>query len=228
MKNFLKDFWKKQKIKIILSIVITILTGIIGFGFSIFQKKIEKEIETRNRMAEIVFTRQIQYTDKMGRLVTEVTEQRVTMQEYQRMIDNGDVEKMKLQKQIESMGIQLKKVESMGTYGVEIKYDSLPILVYLTDSTEFDSISDGFVTLKRMRNIDCDTAIYNILVKDSLIWSINWYFLDKWKFKNIFCPRDKYYKLDAKMTNPNAEITYSRYFKFPKKKKREIKDNGCN
>jgi uncharacterized protein YneF (UPF0154 family) len=221
MKEFIINFWKKQKIKIILAIVIAILTGIIGFGFSYFQKKLDSSIDKNNRLTEIILNKTIQYKDEMGRLVTETTEQRVTIEEYEAMISSGNKEKSELKKQVEMMGIKLKKVESMGDYKIETKYDSIPVLIYLTDSTEIDSISDGYVNLVRKRDTSVDTAIYNISVKDTLIWSINWYFLDKWKFKNIFIWRTKYYKLDAKLMNPRATINYSQFYKFPKKKKKD-------
>jgi len=221
MKEFIINFWKKQKIKIILAIVIAILTGIIGFGFSYFQKKLDSSIDKNNRLTEIILNKTIQYKDEMGRLVTETTEQRVTIEEYEAMISSGNKEKSELKKQVEMMGIKLKKVESMGDYKIETKYDSIPVLIYLTDSTEIDSISDGYVNLVRKRDTSVDTAIYNISVKDTLIWSINWYFLDKWKFKNIFIWRTKYYKLDAKLMNPRAIINYSQFYKFPKKKKKD-------
>lgn len=221
MKEFIINFWKKQKIKIILAIVIAILTGIIGFGFSYFQKKLDSSIDKNNRLTEIILNKTIQYKDEMGRLVTETTEQRVTIEEYEAMISSGNKEKSELKKQVEMMGIKLKKVESMGDYKIETKYDSIPVLIYLTDSTEIDSISDGYVNLVRKRDTSVDTAIYNISVKDTLIWSINWYFLDKWKFKNIFIWRTKYYKLDAKLMNPRAAINYSQFYKFPKKKKKD-------
>jgi uncharacterized protein YneF (UPF0154 family) len=221
MKEFIINFWKKQKIKIILAIVIAILTGIIGFGFSYFQKKLDSSIDKNNRLTEIILNKTIQYKDEMGRLVTETMEQRVTIEEYEAMISSGNKEKSELKKQVEMMGIKLKKVESMGDYKIETKYDSIPVLIYLTDSTEIDSISDGYVNLVRKRDTSVDTAIYNISVKDTLIWSINWYFLDKWKFKNIFIWRTKYYKLDAKLMNPRATINYSQFYKFPKKKKKD-------
>jgi len=220
MLNFIRSFWKKQRVKITLAAVIAILTGIIGLGFFFFQEKLKKEIETKNRMAEIIHTRQVQYTDNMGKLVTEVTEQRVTIEEYKQMVENGDVEKSKLKKQVEAMGVKLKMVETMGNMSFETKYDSIPVFVYISDSgNENESYCDDYISLFRTKELGSDTAIYDINIKDSLIWSIDWYFKDKWKFKNIFMPRDKYYKLNAKLLNPKAEITYSRFYKFPKKKK---------
>lgn len=221
MLNFITTFWKKQKVKIILAIIIALLTGIIGVGFSVFQKKLNNSIDTNNRLTEVILNKTIQYKDNTGRFVTETTEQRVTIEEYKKIIASGDKEKTYLKTQVESMGVKLKKIESMGIYGTEIKYDSIPVFVYLTDSTQIDKYNDGYVNLTRTKNSNSDSAIYNINIKDSLIWTVNWYFLEKWKFKNIFKWRDKYYKLDAKLMNPKAEITYSQFFKFPKRRNKD-------
>ena len=221
MISLLSSIWIKQKSKIIMAIIIALLTGIIGFEFSYFQTKLNSSIDKNNRLTEVVLNTTIQYEDDLGRLVTETTEQRVTIQEYEDMILSGSAENSYLKEQIQSMKVKLKKVESMGVYGTETIYDTIPVFVYLKDSTnEIEYYTDNYIDLERKRDLTTDTAIYNISIKDSLVWSVNWYFRDKWKLKNLIWWRDKYYKLDAKLMNPKAEITYSQYYKFVKNGKR--------
>lgn len=222
MFNFIKNFWKKQKIKIILSLIIAIFTGIIGLGFFYFQQKLKSSIEEKNRLNEIVLKKTIWYRDKYNKLVTETTEQRTTLQEYEEMIKNGDEEKLILKNQIEAMGIKLNKVETMGNYGINIFYDTIPIFTTKLDSvTEIENYKDNYISLIRIKNILIDTAYYSINIQDTLIWSIDQYFKEKWKFINIFKARDKYYKLNAKLMNPNAKINFQQFYKFPKKRKKD-------
>lgn len=161
-----------------------------------------------------------EYKDAKGRWVKETSALTITVKELQALIDNGNIDLQKKLDIIKAMGIKIKNLESIGSTSFTIR-DTILIPIYLASpDTGIGNyhFTDGYFTMDLSK---CDYGTQMIYdYSDTLTWAANVYFKDKWKFKNIFKPRDKYIKLNSELANPKAKIKFQEYYKIKGKIKR--------
>lgn len=198
-----------------------IIAGLLIFGIiQTIGKRNLRETNARYEGNFIELNRQ--YQDKKGKWTMETSAKTVKINELQAMKDNGNKEVARLQSIITAMGIKLKNVESMGSSSFVI-HDTILMPLYLqnsdTSAGEFH-YTDGYFTMDLTTCEFGTKMVYNY--QDTLTWAANTYFLEKWKFKNIFCWRDKYVKLNSQLANPKAKITAQEYYRLKSRRTKRI------
>jgi hypothetical protein len=203
--------------------------GIIGTIYGIRQNK------EANRAENNLYTRTVQWEDERGRLVTETTELRYTLNEL-RNISKKDSSKMSeaekqllaARKEIDALRIKPRNVESVNTIGLESRgtfttdYETKPDTVKLL---KIDPIETEFISL--YFKVEGDSILVDHLYKNTLNiivdrdYGLNArgkprFFLTRW-----ISPKWQY-SSNVVSEDPNADITSNVYIKFQKHKgKRE-------
>jgi hypothetical protein len=223
IKIFLSLAWSKIKAinwkKLAPYIIILILAILLLLNYL----KLRSVEQDKVRYYGNFITTDKEYKDAQGKWVRETSALVITNKELQTMIENGNTELQHKMDIIKAMGIKIKNLESIGSSGFYI-HDTILIPYYLampdTASGHF-YFSDGYFSMDLSTCAETGTQmVYDY--KDTLTWTANAYFKDKWKFKNIFKPRDKYIKLNSQLANPKARITSQEYYKIKGKIKRLV------
>lgn len=208
-----------------------LLAAFCGFLFWLWQNSITQN----QRLNTIVYQKTVQFDDINGRHVTETSEMQMTIDELKERAENGDSLAKLLIRENGLMKIKLSKTESLGFISF-ISKDSFNVIPvydtcsYFSDLAGLDSnyhpynereeYSDNCFEYTRTKSSWQDTAKITMTYQDSLIWSVSWYkYPEKWKLKNIFIWRDKFYKLDAKFLCQNTVIRYAAYIRTGGKRK---------
>lgn len=205
--KLIKKYWKQ----ILITVIIAIMTGAISFLYN----RLTHALEERDRLNEVVFKRTVEYNDERGRRVTESTEQRLRIAELQKLAEQGDSAKALLLREINLNKSKLKNVESMAISTIFV-HDTLYSQFFMSDTSSPDTVKH-YVS----KYFDCSELSKDAMMceyRDTLIWTIDKYHADKFKFKNLFVKRDWYYKLTAKYLNPDAKIGYQEYIRLETRK----------
>ncbi len=154
-----------------------------------------------------------EYQDAKGKWVKETSALNITVREMQSMIDNGNKDLQGKMEIIKAMGLKIKNLESMGSTSFSV-HDTILIPYYLEmpDTAEGNYyFTDGYFSMHLTTCEETGTKmVYDY--QDTLTWAANLYFKDKWRFKNIFKPRDRYVKINSQFANPKARIITQEYY----------------
>ena len=81
---------------------------------------------------------------------------------------------------------------------------------------ELDSLTIGKPNIKRIHVVGTDSAQYSVIYNPTLYGYISWYKEGKWKFKNIFKPRNVIYQ--AEITSDDKFINIDKVLLIRKRK----------
>lgn len=165
--NFISDIYKDRQISIL-----------------------KQNLEAANHNTE-------QWRNDYGELVTtslvEITSLRSDLMQ-------SDANNKKLIDANKRMGIKLRNTEYLLGIKAKVEIDTIikVDLIHINDTLfkEIDSLQIESFKLIRTKFSDNNKAKYKISYKPELTASINTFKKDRWKFHNIFIPRQKYYKID--------------------------------
>lgn len=224
MAIFWKAFWKKNKSKIILAVVIAILTGAVAFLWN----RMNHYIDECHAKDTIIYTQTHDYYTKDSVHVIETTQQQMSLNEYKSK-DSLNARK------IEAMGVKMKRLESLVSFNYTAGNSFTPhkeicdtvlwlngydTLFFDTVKVEKESYNDGYLIYSRIQVAD-KPSLVKYTYTDSLIAAASVYH----KIKH--CPgllpklREKIgrkldVKLDASFANKNAIIKDIKYIKIIK------------
>jgi hypothetical protein len=199
-------------------IVIAILAILLLFNF-LHTKNIKNE---RDRYYGNFVQTDKDYQDAKGKWVKESSALTITIKELETLIENRNVALQNKLEIIKAMGIKIKNLESMGSSAFVI-HDTILIPFYLASpdtSIGNYNFTDGYFTMNLTTCEFGTKMIYDY--QDTLTWAANVYFKDKWRFKNIFKPRNKYIKLNSQLANTKARITAQEFYKIKGRIKRLV------
>jgi hypothetical protein len=163
-----------------------------------------------------------EYKDSKGKWVKETSALTITVNELQALIDNGNIDLKKKLEIIKAMGVKIKNIESIGSASFVV-HDTILMPIYLASpDTGIGNyhFTDGYFTMELSKCENGTKMIYDY--QDTLTWAANVYFKDKWRFKNIFNPRDKYIKINSELANPKARLITQEYYLIKGKKRRLV------
>lgn len=218
--QIINDIIKKYKAKIIVAVIIAILTGLIALLFNLWQNAI---IESK-RKDTIILTKTKEYYTKDSLKVIEVTQQQMTIKEYEEL-NKKYVEKIK------SMNIKTNRLEEIISTNIQVSNNFIPnvssydSITFFTDSIVYDTIkvynekyNDGYLDYKRIQ-IGDKAPVVSYTYTDSLLLVVNKYhkiekrpkFLPKLREK---LGRKNDYKINAVFSNKACKISDLRYIKI--------------
>src|SRR5574343_1512476 len=122
--SIINDIIKKYKAKIIVAVIIAILTGLIALLFNLWQNAITES----KRKDTIILTKTKEYYTKDSLKVIEVTQQQITIKEYEEL-NKKYVEKIK------SMNIKTNRLEEIISTNIQVSNNFIP------NVSSYDSIT---------------------------------------------------------------------------------------
>lgn len=212
---------KLSNIKDTIAIVATLST--ILFAYLTFQQK--REV---SRLENNLYSKQIQWTDEKGRLVTEVTELRYTTSELKSMRNADSTKLSVVQKQlhnahqrIKELGIKENNVISYNKADISVSNDSL--ITTIDKDIKGDII--GLKTIKTPNleltfDVKSDTILVSHKYKTNVVTVVNrkqdkLTYSGKKRFflARLINPRYDYWSTNV-VDDPNAEIKSDVYINF--------------
>jgi hypothetical protein len=204
---------------------VTIASVVVAMVVSTWGLKQQSE---KDRLRDNLYHKEVQWKDKEGRLVTEVTELKYSREEL-RKISKSDSSKLsstqkelyKVAKELEVLGIKTKDVESYNKAKLEVKYDSLVSNVIKDDKgciTELEPIKTDNLSIDFI--VKTDSVLVNYKYKADVTAILNRK-VDKFTYKGkkrfflarLINPRYSYWSTNV-VSDPNAEIKSDVYINF--------------
>ena len=173
-----QPFLIKNRKTIILALIISFLTGSVGFFYS----RMNHYIDENKRKDTIIFTQTRDYYTKDSLHVIETTEQIMTKKEYEKLHKEDSVK-------LAQLGIKTRNLESIismdfkshGSFSPKVTYSDTILWVNTVDSIVFDTVqvekesfNDGYLKYDRIK-IGEQKPIVNYTYQDSLFIAKNLY-----------------------------------------------------
>lgn len=153
------------------------------------------------------------YQDKARKQAAEVTEKRMQIDDLLNVIEHGDTRYNSLLQMYKDQGLKLKNLEGLGEV-VTVIHDTIYIPFTSQDDKPY-RFDDGYMSLVISPVNGKSRLEYSYT--DTLQFSTSFCFLEKWKFKHIFHPRERYLRLNARNKNPKAAIVGAEFIKIKRR-----------
>jgi len=216
LSNLVKSFIP-SKLALVLFIIVLFLLLVIGIGINKYKHLSEFSQYQGQNLASYAHNSEL-WRNNYGQLVITSAVKLSSLREAKTTSDSIT---KRLIAENKLLGNKLKRTEYIiglhANMNIDTVVNVMTIVVNDTLFKELDSLTIASFKLTRIKLSNETTAHYNIEYHPELYLSINWYKEGKWKFKNIFKPRQHIYEVDLRVNDDILKPSRLDVVKFSKR-----------